>query len=880
MTLLRRLLVLIALVSSSARAQSPSWGRDAAGLGTTARVLLVGAHPDDEDNALIAWLSLGRHVETAYLSVTRGENGANVAGREREGLLGMVRTAELLAERQRDGAHQFFTRAYDFGRARNDSVLWSLWPRDSLLRDMITVIRAFRPHVVISLYRGDRTDGDPAHRAAGQLAREAVELAADTGRYPAALSSLVGAWSVGAFYDVADSATGTLRIDVGELDIARQRTYAELGAEIRKLQRTQPAAAAPPVGPQYRYLRRESLDGMTARAASPSVHASLFDAVDTTWRRFATLTLPDSVAALVDSLARITRDVHDRSTVHVAHVLRLAAQGVSALHCGEPASYTCAGGLGDLAVSIGTTRDRASRALLAASGIVIDANADRSAIAVGDSTAVTTTVYNGGADTMSVTAMRASAGRWSTPARMDSVAIVPGGTHRWTDFVKAVGVTYPWWIAPGVVWGSAIYNVPLDPRFPVNAPLLVGDDRVLSSSVSLTLHVAGAEVHTRTGPIVAREVDMMRGDLRRPIAGVPAVGVLLERTREYARAGVPFERLARVWVGSAMSHTDSIRVRMYVPAGIVGDSAIRTLVLPPFGSRTLFFRVHGRWKPGEFPIQVAAVTNDWSASASARTDAVHRGAVRLGMPKVYERGFVTFEYPHIPTQRYPRPSTDSIQAVHVQVPPSLRVAYVRANRDEDLDALLTELTVTAFAVDPSMLGVGDLSYYNAILIGPRAFASVEALRANLPALRRFAARGGTVVVLHGGDELLAPGVLPYPIAFDDAKPSTALEPDRVVTIVNRTSSLVRWPNRITSADFAGRVALRARELPIRADRRYQRVITLEDDSDRVVDTGILAARIGTGMFIYTPLAFDRQLSAANPGAARLLVNLLSASLAP
>src|ERR1700733_913734 len=113
--LLRRATCLLALLAPFVGAQP--WRQTAAGLGTTARVLIIGAHPDDEDNAMIAWLSLGRHVETAFLSLTRGESGPNVAGNERQSALGAVRTAELLAERERDGAHQYFTRAYDFGSA-------------------------------------------------------------------------------------------------------------------------------------------------------------------------------------------------------------------------------------------------------------------------------------------------------------------------------------------------------------------------------------------------------------------------------------------------------------------------------------------------------------------------------------------------------------------------------------------------------------------------------------------------------------------------------------------------------------------------------------------------------------------------------------------
>jgi LmbE family N-acetylglucosaminyl deacetylase len=261
---LRRASLCVIVVCSAAPAAAQvsslasSWREETARVGTTARVLIIGAHPDDEDNALIAWLSLGRHVETAYLSLARGENGANLSGREREALLGFVRTAEILAERKRDGAHQYFTRAYDFGHAKNDSVAYAAWPRDSLLNDVVTVMRAFRPHLVISLFAGDSTDHDGQHQAAGAIAREAFRLARDSVRFPAARSSLLAAWRVGAFYQLVDSSVSAdIRINVGELDRERGRSYAEIGAEIRLLQRTQPKSPVPPVGAVYRFLRRD-----------------------------------------------------------------------------------------------------------------------------------------------------------------------------------------------------------------------------------------------------------------------------------------------------------------------------------------------------------------------------------------------------------------------------------------------------------------------------------------------------------------------------------------------------------------------------------------------------------------------------------------------
>src|SRR5881628_1965762 len=126
-------------------AHAQAWRTIATGIGTTTRVLIIGARPEDEDNALIAWLSLGRNVETAYLSITRGESGVNITGGELQSALAVVRTAELLEERKRDGAHQYFTRAYDFGPTSSDSIVNVEWPHDVLLGDVVSVIRAFRP---------------------------------------------------------------------------------------------------------------------------------------------------------------------------------------------------------------------------------------------------------------------------------------------------------------------------------------------------------------------------------------------------------------------------------------------------------------------------------------------------------------------------------------------------------------------------------------------------------------------------------------------------------------------------------------------------------------------------------------------------------------
>src|SRR5438045_4241339 len=155
----------------------------------TMRVLWIAAHPDDEDTNLIAWLARGRNVNTAYMSLTRGDGGQNLIGNELGEALGVIRTEELLAARRIDGAHQYFGREYDFGFSKTADETRQHWPQDSVLNDVMTVMRAFRPHIVITTFSGTPRDGHGHHQISAIIAREAYDKAADTLRFPVASSA-------------------------------------------------------------------------------------------------------------------------------------------------------------------------------------------------------------------------------------------------------------------------------------------------------------------------------------------------------------------------------------------------------------------------------------------------------------------------------------------------------------------------------------------------------------------------------------------------------------------------------------------------------------------------------------------------------------------
>src|SRR3954447_9225287 len=147
-------------------------------------VLHIAAHPDDERTAVLAYFARGRHMRTAYLSLTRGEGGQNLIGSEQGAQLGVIRTQELLAARQIDGAEQFFTRAIDFGFTRTPEETLQKWGHDRILGDVVWVIRRYRPDVIFLGFSGTPRDGHGEHQTSAILGKEAFIAAADPAKFP------------------------------------------------------------------------------------------------------------------------------------------------------------------------------------------------------------------------------------------------------------------------------------------------------------------------------------------------------------------------------------------------------------------------------------------------------------------------------------------------------------------------------------------------------------------------------------------------------------------------------------------------------------------------------------------------------------------------
>jgi LmbE family N-acetylglucosaminyl deacetylase len=488
------------------------------------RVLMIGAHPDDEDTSLLAALSRRYGAETAYLALTRGEGGQNLIGPELWEGLGIIRTGELEAARHLDGGRQFFTRAFDFGYSKRADEALTLWPRDELLHDVVWIIRKYRPQVVVAVFSGTPRDGHGQHQAAGIMAREAFEAAGDPSRFPEQLAEGVEAWAPAKLFELTwrRPEASTVTVPTGDYDPLLGRSELQLAMESRSFHRSQDMGTFQPMGPRDSGVRLE-------RSRVESDDQGIFSGIDTT--------LVGAASGLRGSAADETRAslqayrtalARARTTFGGADPFAVASDLREALGHLLLAREAAAGAAGtELREVLERKIDLAQRAVLAASGIVLDVRADDDLVRPGQRVRVTAQVWNGGPSGIPVAEARLSVPDGWSYERISMEGLRPDGAldpqslATWTFEVTVPedaprtemyylrkpreGSWYSWPQNPDL-WG-----LPRDP-----AP------------VSGVFEVALGDVdvhHAREWEYVG--VNPARGEYRRPVLVVPTLSVAL-----------------------------------------------------------------------------------------------------------------------------------------------------------------------------------------------------------------------------------------------------------------------------------------------------------------------------------------------------------------
>ncbi len=772
-------------------------------------VLMIGAHPDDEQAATLAYFARGRSMHAAYLSLTRGEGGQNLIGPEQGDLLGIIRTEEMLDARRIDGAEQFFTRAVDFGYSKTPEETLSKWGHDRILSDVVWVIRRYRPDVVILCFSGTSRDGHGHHQASAILGKEAFVAAADKTRFPDQLQ-WVEAWQAKRLvWGVwgATEAPGQIHIDTGEYNPVLGYSYLEIATLSRNMHRSQATGAI---------RRRGTSPSSFVPVAGDPASKDLFDGIDTTWGR-----VPGGGEA-GRLLARAERTFDDEHPDRILPLL-LEARG----RIKELASPWAAAKLGELDETIGLV-----------CGLWLDASADRWAVTPGSAVSVRLTALN--RSHVPITLAGVSAGDAVISDRIPLSFNQPE--------VRTVSVT----IRPDRPYSQPyrlvkphrdFYDTPGHAEDPENPPV----------QTAVFVLGIGKENLTLLRPVIYRYADGSQGELVRPLAVVPPVA--LEFSQPVLVFPNPQSKKLEVLAKSNVPNVSG-EVRLEVPAGWRANPAAKPYTLTNAGDEaTLAFDL----TPTDGPArgQIRAVTSIGGRDISS--------------------GMRVISYEHFPPQVVFPPSEASLVRADIRIL-AKRIGYVMGAGDQVPEAL-RQLGCQVTLLSQEDLSTGDLSGFDAILTGVRAYNVRADLVANQGRLLDYVSNGGTLVVQYNVLERNAPletlaRIGPYPIHIGRERVSVEEAP---VFFTNLDDPLLRAPNVLTSADFDGWIQERGLYFASDWDAHYKTLFESHDPGESAHPGGTLYTRYGKGAYVFTAYSWFRQLPAGVPGAYRVLANLLSAA---
>lgn len=786
------------------------------GLDQNKRVLVIGAHPDDEDTELLTLLSRGMGVDAAYLSLSRGEGGQNLIGSELGEGLGLLRTEELLAARGVDGAHQYFTRAFDFGFSKTLDETLRFWPRDTVLADVLRVIRRFRPQVIVSIFSGTPRDGHGQHQEAGVLAREAFDLLRDSTWGPRKL------YREGRF----DTTGTTVTLNSGALDPEAGESYHQLAMASRSMHRSQEMGRLQDIGASA--SRLALIEDFTGAGG-----ASLFAGIDTA--------LAPSLArygALVDS-ARET--LTPRAP---ARIVPLLAAALTELRASAPPAFRAA------------KEPLLEEALASAAGVVADAVAGDAHAVPGEPLNVFAYLWgaNGNAplDTVVVDAPHGwdvgpartaappaerggpfSASARSVATRMFTVSVPADAALSQPYFLEQPlqGALYDWSGVPDSLKGE-----------PLQPPALF---------VRVETTIAGMSVTLRR-EVVWRHDDEALGEVRRPLFVVPAVSVELAPAMMVWPVAADGERTVTVTLTNGRSgHAEGV-LRLDLPATWIASDA-QSFTLDgedTHKSFTFTIRPPRDVRPGRYVVRAVA-------SVGSRS---------------FDRASELVDYPHIRPAAYVREAALRIELADLALPRLTRVGYVRGAADLVPEALQA-VGVPVVLLSNDDIEKGDLSRFDVIVVGSRAYETTPALVTSNGRLLDYARQGGRLIVQYQQYAFVRGGYAPFPLTIasphdrvtDETAPVSVLEP---------SSALFRRPNAIGAGDWDGWVQERGLYFAHTWDAAYEPMLETGDAGERLRG-GLLVAHLGRGLYVYTGLAFFRQLPAGVTGAYRLFANLLA-----
>jgi LmbE family N-acetylglucosaminyl deacetylase len=791
-------------------------------------VLMIAAHPDDEQTAVLAYFARGRHMRTAYLSLTRGEGGQNLIGSEQGPALGVIRTQELLAARKIDGAEQFFTRAIDFGFSKTASETFEKWGHDRILSDVVWVVRRYRPDVMILVFSGTPADGHGQHQVSAILGKEAFTAAADATRFPEQLkyvqpwqakrlvranfnfSAFRGALPPGTRLPTFPELQPAGAADTGAFNPVLGYSYQELATMSRSMHHSQGTGAVRRPG------EGETTFGLVE--GSP-VSKDLFEGIDTTWNR-----LPGGakVSPLIEeALGAFDIEHPEKSLPALAKARPLIA-----------------------AIDVPLAKVKLAEldeAMALCAGLYVEAEAKQPEVSPGVKLSVTATVINRSSARMTIEGGTVE-GVWNEPLALKSEALEYNRPAT-IPFEKAVPLTQPY---SQPYW---LKKPPSGDVYQVDDQLLIGlADTPPVAQMRFKLSVDGAAIEIAR-PVEYRYAPRAEGERVRWLSIVPPVAVDLPNSVAVFPSPRSRKVLVVVRANAANAAGD---LRLDLPAG--------WKAVP----ESLPFKLAGAGEEDQLSFEVTPPAGETAAALKAIANVNGREV---------QNGMETINYPHFPPQNLFPPSDVKLKRANIAVT-AHRVGYIMGAGDQMPEAL-RQLGVEVTLLSQSELEQGDLSRFDAIVAGVRAYNVRNDLRANQARLMNYVKNGGTYIVQYqNADPTLNMG--PYPFTVPGGNQYRVTVEEAPVTFPHPDSPLLQMPNHIGPKDFDGWVQERALYVATKWDERYQTVMASRDPGEESLAGGELWTRYGKGVYIFTAYSWFRQLPAGVPGAYRLFANLLSA----
>jgi LmbE family N-acetylglucosaminyl deacetylase len=795
-------------------------------LGTTGRVLYVAAHPDDENTRLLAYLANIRHLEVAYLAMTRGGGGQNLIGGEQGALLDVIRTEELLAARRIDGARQFFTRMRDFGYSKRADETLAKWGHDDALADVVWVIRTFQPDVIITRF----TESPPNHghhTASAILAREAFAAAGDPKRFPEQLRDGVAVWQADRLvnnfplFGGATPPKTEVTLDVGAYDPRLGLGMGELAARSRSQHKSQGFGVPEQRGPIVEHF---------VPLAGTAPKGDLLEGLQLGWARYGAAAT-GYAKAIADAQRALDRDHPERALPALvrAHAeLDKLRDDVRVREARRALAEVIAGAAGLFVRA--TAADPG-----AAPGATVDVSLEL--VTRGTPIAVRRIELPGAGPAAELRPGVGGAAATKGPSVAPPISL-GAAEKRQLAFAVAIPATaapsQPYWlIAP-----------PQPGRYEVRDPHLIGAPRAPAAlEAALDVAIAGRVVRLAR-PVVHAWVDPVAGERERPFAIVPPVTVTPLRDAVLAPGrAAPLDLRVRAG-GDAVTAT----VQLKLPPGWSAAPASHAIKLVKAGDEvTVRFDV----KP------------DARAAAGEATPVARIGDTAWSMRED------AIDHPHIPVQVVLRPAAVRLVPLAIRLPAG-RVAYVKGSGD----SIAADLAHVGFAIDElddDALRTVELGRYAAVIVGIRAYNARPAVRLAHPRLLAYAERGGTLIVQYNTLDLDGTPVGP---------PGLQLGRDRITdetaapTFLDPADPLLQRPNKLEAADFDGWVQERGIYFASKWPAQAKPLLRFSDPGDGPLDGALVTQKLGKGRYIYTGLVLFRQLPAGVPGAYRLFANLI------